>query len=149
MISRQKEAEARFNSQKLKDLESKQSRKKSVGRTQDQRQKDQEMLVKWKRDKLVNKVLEQEKEQDVTEQVNVKKQQQRQKELEQKKLLLEEYRQMKLSEKERQEALKQNAMKEKPFVDPETIQRIRLKEEQLLEKKQKLLTQQFEKNHQR
>lgn len=56
---------------------------------------------------------------------------------------------MKQLEKERQERVKQNAMKEKQYVDPETINRIRIKEEQLLEKKQKLVTQQLEKNLQR
>lgn len=146
---RQKDTEAKFNSLKLKELESKQQRTKSIGRTQEQRQKDQELLIKWKRDKLVNKVLEQEKDAEVTEQVNLKKQKQKQKEMDQKKLLVEEYRQMKMMEKERQEAVKQNAMKEKQYVDPETVQRIRMKEELLLEKKQKLMTQQLEKNQQR
>lgn len=56
---------------------------------------------------------------------------------------------MKQLEKERQERVKQNAMKEKQYVDPETINRIRIKEEQLLEKKQKLVAQQLEKNLQR
>ena len=83
------------------------------------------MLIKWKRDKLVGKVLEQEKESEATEKLNTKKQQQRIKELEQKKLLVEEYRQIKQQEKEKQEAAKQNALKEKQYIDTGTLQRIR------------------------
>lgn len=40
------------------------------------------MLIKWKRDKLVGKVLEQEKESEAIEKLNTKKQQQRLRELE-------------------------------------------------------------------
>lgn len=42
---------------------------------------------------------------------------------------------MKQQEKEKQEAIKHNALKEKHYIDPETAQRIRLKEELLIEKK--------------
>lgn len=60
-----KDLESTYNSQKVKRLERKQSRTRAGGKTQEQRLKEKEKIKKWKQDKVVNRVLEQEREKDL------------------------------------------------------------------------------------
>jgi hypothetical protein len=100
-----KELESQFNSQKVKALERKSSRNRRMGKTKAIREKEKLELQKWKQDKMVNRVLEQERERDLQQHLREKRIRKRQKELDQKKLLVEEYKQMKQMEKHRQQML--------------------------------------------
>ena len=106
--------------------------------TMEKRKAQKEKLRKWKQDKETQRVLQKERDMEIQKLERDKKFMKRKKELQSKKMMIEEYKQMKMIEKEKQEKLKEMNKRERKYVSVEQKERIRMKEQRMLDKKKRM-----------
>ncbi|CAK57204.1 unnamed protein product (macronuclear) [Paramecium tetraurelia] len=106
----------------------------------EERDKLKEDIKQWKIKKVTQKAID-EIEYDTKKDIEKQKSEMLKKEREEKKLQVQYYREQKLIEKQREQELKQVETMSRRYVSQEAIERIKMKENQLLEKKKSILEQ--------
>ena len=127
----------------------KQPSKRTLDKLKKEREAQKEKIRKWRQEKEVNRIVKEEQEEDLKKFERDKQFLKRRKQLEKKRMLVNEYKQMKEIKRARDQEVQEMKNRERKYISVEQKRRIKQKENKLIEKRKRLMSAQREKKNAR